>query len=386
MFLNKTIDMNAKSIKGNSTAAIKAALKDRIADGFIPTLAFVFITNIEDVEAMSEMLDKEGIVIYGASTGQKFTEEGIEADGIVVLLLDIKTDCFRIVLNDYQTTSPYETARQTGKTGVQTFKNPGFIISPVDFRIPGEDIIKGLMNSAGHHTTIIGGVAGEPDNFTGIVFTNDSSSTSGLLALIIDHDKISINGLAVSGWKPAGIEKKITKSDGSWVYTIDNEPAMNVIKKYLGNEISINKPTEGLVRLDSTYPLQLQRASGTPIMKPVLLWNTANNSVMVGGQVKEGQQFRFSLPPDFEVIDTVVESTRMVKEKNMPDADALIVFSCAGRLESLGPMSTVEIERLAEIWDKPMIGFFSLGEFGKLDDGQCEFHGTTVSWVALKEK
>jgi hypothetical protein len=33
-----------------------------------------------------------------------------------------------------------------------------------------------------------------------------------------------------------------------------------------------------------------------------------------------------------------------------------------------------------------MIGFFSLGEFGKLDSGPCEFHGTTVSWVALKEK
>lgn len=378
--------MKAKSIKGKSTAAIKAALKDSMANGFKPTLAFVFITNIEHAEAMREMLDKEGIVIYGASTDQKFTEEGIEPDGIVVLLLDIKTDCFRIVLKDYQTTSAYESARQAGETGVQAFKNPGFIISPVDFRIPGEDIIKGLMDTAGHHATIIGGVAGEPDNFTGIVFTNDSSSSSGLLTLIIDRDKISINGLAVSGWKPAGTEKEITKSDGSWVYTIDNEPAMNVIQKYLGSELSINNPNEGLVRLDSAYPMQFQRASGTPVMKPVLLWNTADNAVMVGGQVKEGQRFRFSLPPDFDVIDKVVESTRMVKENNMPDADALIVFSCAGRLESLGPMSSVEIEGLAAIWDKPMVGFFSLGEFGKVDDSQCEFHGTTVSWVALKEK
>jgi len=27
-----------------------------------------------------------------------------------------------------------------------------------------------------------------------------------------------------------------------------------------------------------------------------------------------------------------------------------------------------------------------LGEFGKLDDTRPEYHGTTVSWVALKEK
>lgn len=378
--------MKAKSIKGKSPEEIQLILAESKKDGFTPTLAFVFISNIEHAEAMNEMLDKDGIAIFGASTSQKFTEQGIEPDGIVVLLLDIKIDCFRIVLKDYQTTSPYKSARQTGEIGIRTFKNPSFIISPIDFRIPGEDIINGLIDAAGYNTSIIGGVAGESDNFTGLIFTNKSSSTSGLLALIIDQDKISINGLAVSGWWPAGTEKEITKAEGSWIYTIDNKPAMNVIRKYLGSELSTNKPTEDLVHLDTGYPLQFQRASGTSMMKPVLLWNTSDNSVMVGGQVKKGQQFRFSLPPDFDVIDRVVESSRRVKEKYMPDADALIIFSCAGRLESLGPMSSVEIEELAAIWDKPMIGFFSLGEFGKVDDSRCEFHGTTVSWVALKEK
>ena len=102
--------------------------------------------------------------------------------------------------------------------------------------------------------------------------------------------------------------------------------------------------------------------------------------------MKEGDVFRFSLPPDFEVIDKVVESTRTIKERDMPDADAMLVFSCVGRLGTFGPMIDSEIEGLAGIWSKPMLGFFSLGEFGKLDEGPSEFHGTTVSWVALKEK
>jgi hypothetical protein len=107
---------------------------------------------------------------------------------------------------------------------------------------------------------------------------------------------------------------------------------------------------------------------------------------MVGGPVKEGSLFRFSLPPDLEVIDTVIESSREIKEKELPEADALVVFSCIGRLSSLGPMVSEEIEGLASTWNKPLIGFFSMGEFGRLDDSQPEFHGTTVSWVALKEK
>jgi hypothetical protein len=55
-------------------------------------------------------------------------------------------------------------------------------------------------------------------------------------------------------------------------------------------------------------------------------------------------------------------------------------------LGTFGPLISSEIGGLASTWGKPMIGFFSLGEFGKLDEGRCEFQGTTVSWVALKER
>ena len=181
--------------------------------------------------------------------------------------------------------------------------------------------------------------------------------------------------------------KKITKCEDSWALTIDNEPAMHVIQRFLGNDIvRDNSEGSGFVPTDLGYPLQFQRASGNAIMKPALFFNPADQSVMIAGGAKEGDHFRFSLPPDFDVIDKVVETTRICKEKEMPDADVLMVFSCVGRLGTFGPLISTEIEGLASTWGKPMVGFFSLGEFGKLDEGQCEFQGTTVSWVALKEK
>jgi hypothetical protein len=33
-----------------------------------------------------------------------------------------------------------------------------------------------------------------------------------------------------------------------------------------------------------------------------------------------------------------------------------------------------------------MAGFYTYGEFGKAINGTHEFHSTTCSWVALKEK
>ncbi len=377
--------MKAKSIKGKSVEYIHSALQQIMAEGYKPTLAIVFISTIENADPIRSLLNEQGISIFGASTSQKFTEQGMTSDDIVVLLLDMLTEYFSIVLKNYENSSTYEAARQVGEAGIQAFKNPGFIISSADFKMSGDELVSGLMDAAGKQVTVMGGVAGNPADFSGIVFTNDLYSKAGIIALVIDQDKIAINGIAVSGWKPVGTEKKITKCEGSWIYTIDNEPAMNVIQRFLGNAIFDTK-AEGLIPSDLGYPLQFQRATGSVIMKPLLLWNTTDKSIMAGGQVKEGEIFRFSLPPDFDVIDTVIESTRIIKEKELPDVDALIVFSCIGRLGTFGPMISTEIEGLATTWNKPMIGFFSLGEFGKLYEGQCEFHGTTVSWVALREK
>lgn len=379
--------MKAKTIKGNSPAEILAALNETTSDGFKPTLAVITLTNLENVEAVQSIFDRKGIAIFGITTTQKFSGQGLESDDIVAMLLDMKPEYFSIVLNDYEGASAYDAGHQAGATGKNLFANPGFIISPIDFKITGDELIRGLTDAAGQDVAIIGGTAGNPYNGSGMVFTNTASSKGGVLALIIDRDKILINGLAVSGWKPVGTTKKITKSEGAWVFTIDDEPAMHVIQRFLGNEMVISTENEsGLLPTELGYPLQFQRASGNVIMRPALFFNPANQAVMIGGNAKEGELFRFSLPPDFDVIDKVVESARTIQEKDMPDADAMLVFSCAGRLSTLGPLITTEIEGLASIWNKPMLGFFSAGEFGKLDEGRSEWHGTTVSWVALKEQ
>ena len=374
--------MKAKSIKGKSTGAIKDTLTQSITDGYKPTLAFVFLTEIKDIDEVTAIMDAAGISIFGASTSEKFTDQGIEPTGIVVLLMDMNPDNFKIVLKDFTSSiSAYEAACEVGDAGKKSFDHPAFIISTADIKTPGGEVIRGLLDKSGMGVTVIGGMAGEPVNFTGTIFTNQSKSNSGLISLILDEDKVDVKGVAVSGWKPIGTEKKITKSKGNWVYTIDHEPAIEVVKKFLGRETFVDDKSIGL----DSFPLQVQRAEGKPMMRPIIFWNEEDQSVMLGAPVEEGALFRFSLPPDFEVIDTVIESTRTIKENELPEADAMIIFSCIGRLSQLGPMLSLELDGLAATWNKPMAGFFSLGEFGKLDDSRPEFHGTTVSWVALKE-
>jgi len=378
--------MKAKSIKGKTSEEINSALQESMADGFKPTLGLVFLSVLSEIEATCSILDKEGIAIFGATTFAEFTEQDVGSTGIAVLLLDINPDYFKIVLKDNGEGSGYEIGCYIGETGMKTFANPAFVISSANYKVPGASIIQGILEKAGTDITIVGGKAGEMINMEGKIFTNSQSSDNGIISLILDEDKIALKGLAASGWKPIGTEKRITHCKGSWIYTIDNQPAFDVVKKFLGTDILEDNNKEGIVRLNIIYPLQLYREGGSPYMLPILFANTEENSVMIAEEVPEGSLFRFSMPPDFDVIDMVIKSSLEVKEKEMPDADALVIFSCIGRLGSLGPMASAEVEGLAGLWNSPMIGYYSLGEFGRVANGNPEFHGTTVSWVALKEK
>lgn len=56
-----------------------------------------------------------------------------------------------------------------------------------------------------------------------------------------------------------------------------------------------------------------------------------------------------------------IKGAEELKENEMPEAGALIVFSCAGRIMAFGPMMNQEIEGI-NIWDVPMAGILSNSE------------------------
>ena len=93
--------MQAKSIKANSTTEIRVALQQSMADGYKPTLAIVFISIKQDINAVCEMLDQQDISIFGATSSGEFIDEEISEQGIVILLMDMKKTDFIILKESY---------------------------------------------------------------------------------------------------------------------------------------------------------------------------------------------------------------------------------------------------------------------------------------------
>ncbi|HMU45216.1 MAG TPA: FIST N-terminal domain-containing protein [Chitinophagaceae bacterium] len=380
--------MKAKSIKGKSPEDIKKSLDKSMVNGYRPTLAIVFMSIKLDIDAVCALLDQHKIQVFGATSSGEFISSDIGEESIVIMLLDIPAAYFKLAFFEAVDKDDFNVAKQLGEEGGQTFPNAAFIIASGWVNdIDGEEIIRGIEAGYGGDAIIFGGMAGDDQTLTGpMVFTKGKRSTTGLLGLIIDLNKIDINGVATCGWKPIGITKIITKSEGNIVYTIDDQPALDLVMKYLGLSLSDEPMNNTVFSLGAYYPLQLERENAPSVMRTAMLGNTADRSLVCAGKIPQGSKVRFSLPPDFDVIDTVVDDCTQVKKEELQQADVVIVFSCISRYLSFGVMTREELERVNEVWSAPMVGFFSYGEYGKSKKGKHEFHNNTCCVVALKEK
>jgi hypothetical protein len=394
--------MKAKTIKGKSPDEIKSALIETTADGFKPTLAIIFISVKQDREAISKLLDEKGIQVFGATTAGEFIDGEIEEGSIVMMLLDMNPAYFKIEFLETSQETALEDAHKLGITGKETFTNPAFIIANSGVSLDGESFVEGIIqgfrkpplptgqagSSADREVTIFGGKAGDDLALEStFVFTNGQSRDCAIVALIIDEDKIDVRGIATCGWQAIGTTKTVTKSEGNIVYTIDDKPALDTLMNFLGVDIKQEGDNEIVTFLSSWYyPLQVERENADPVIRTAMFANRENRSLICSGKVPQGSKIKFAMPPDFDSIDKVVADCRYLKDKAHQQADALIMFSCVSRYLSFGKVIKEEIEQVQKIWDAPMAGFFSYGEYGKSKTGKYDYHNNTCCLVVLKEK
>ncbi len=379
--------MKAKSIKGRSTEEIKSVLQQSMADGFKPTLGIIFLSLNQDREAVRKIFDDAGIAIFGATSNGEFIDEQSGKDAAAILLLDMNTDYFTIIFDEYPEKNYREKAAAIARTASQKFTNPAFLISCSNTETDAEALLLGFEDIVGKQVNVYGGAAG--DNYTfadQYVFSNHGESSNGMVVLVLDEDKVKIKGRATCGWKAVGTVRTVTKSEGNHVYTIDDIPVLDLTAKYGGIENVSPENTNLMLEIACNFPLQMQREAGDPVMRPGLKLDWNDHSFYCSGTVPQGSKVRFSLPPDFDVTEKVIRSCEELKATQMPDADALIIFSCAGRQVALGPMIQQEIEGLKNIWNVPMAGMFSNAELARAHGGNLEMHNLTNCCVVLKEK
>ena len=385
--------MKAKSIKGSSVEEIKNELSQSRAEGFKPTLAIVFISVKQDREAVSKLLDENGIQIFGATSCGEFINDYQSEGEIVILLLDINRNNFSILFETISNRTLHDAASHLAQAALEKFDNPALLVCSTGMNskgeyFDGETFVRSLEDKFGPDKIFIGGMAGDDWAFSGTyVFTNQQETDLGMVTLVIDLDKVSLGGMAITGWKPMGISRKVTKSKGTLLYTIDDKPAIEMYFKYLGQMEKLEDKNFNMFKeISIHYPLIVKRESGETILRSPMSIDHSENALVMDSEMQEGTEFWFAMPPDFDIAEEIIDQAKQFKKESMADVDALLIFSCAGRPPVLGPLVTVENNGLADVWNTPMAGFFTYGEYGRAKNGKQEFHSGACCWVVLKEK
>jgi hypothetical protein len=258
-----------------------------------------------------------------------------------------------------------------------------FVVSEGSF-VNGSSLINGLEINKSSLISLTGGMCGDDARFEKTLASYKENPREGEVVLIGFYgETLDISFASFGGWIPFGPERKITKSKSNILFEIDDIPALDLYKKYLGDK------AEELPQASLLYPLNVTPEGKTdPVVRTILSINNENNSMVLAGDVPVNSRVQLMMAS----IDGIAEGAQhaaeiaMEKRKNAPQI-ALIV-SCVGRKLVMNQRVEEEIEQVREIIGEniPIAGFYSYGEMAPFNgDSSCELHNQTMTLTLISE-
>lgn len=358
-------------------------IKDSILNttAFRPTLGIIFSSVRLGIPELTRTASSFGIPVFGCSTAGEIlaTPEGppVYEQSAVCCLLDLPASFFSVKLFERDKESCFAFGQRIGAWGMEVFSKPAFIITVAGLENDGEAIIRGMEAICPEGTMIYGGLAGDDGLLKEtFVFSHTGHSSDGAVVTVFDQSKVTVRGIATSGWTGVGAEMVITSSEGNVVSTINGRPALDVVREYL------NVSDEEVLQIAVNFPLLIKRADGTEVLRTIFAADYNKRSVTFAGTVPNGARVRFSSSFGYETIEQAIRDLRDYFPRQT-DADLVLIFSCMARFRAAGPMVNDEIMAASQLWKRPLIGFFTYGEIGHNRYGTCEFYNESLSLVLI---
>ncbi len=259
-----------------------------------------------------------------------------------------------------------------------------FVLSE-GLNINGSDLVKGLTDSLPAGVSITGGLAGDQDRFKETLVIVDGRAAADTISVIGFYgDRLKIRSASLGGWDSFGPQRRMTKSKGNVLYEIDGKSALELYKKYLGEQ-SKDLPGSALL-----FPLCISIAGSTDgLVRTVLAINEADQTLTFAGDIPEGSYGRFMKANFDRLIEGAIgaaERSRSQIAKSSPELALLI--SCVGRKLVLKQRVEEEIEGVRTVFGEKTVltGFYSYGEISSFTpNAKCELHNQTMTITTFSE-
>ena len=254
-------------------------------------------------------------------------------------------------------------------------------------RCNGSALVEGLTSALPPGTEVFGGLAADGDAFVETaVLDADGVRSCAVVGVGLFGDRLNIQTGTGGGWDPFGPERTITATDGSTLFELDGQPALDLYKRYLA-ERAAELPGSALL-----FPLAIRHPDssyGAHVVRTVLGIDEDANSMTFAGDMPEGWRAQLMRVNFDALVDGAADSVASVTGSAPPSGDGLcLAVSCVGRRLVLGSRAEDELEAVTDglAGQCEFIGFYSYGELGPGAGGDCELHNQTMTLALISEQ
>ncbi len=251
--------------------------------------------------------------------------------------------------------------------------------------VNGSEMVRGLDEILPANVAVTGGLAGDADRFEKTLVSLGPEPREGLIVGIgLYGERLKVGYGSVGGWDPFGPDRIITRASNNILYELDNQSALALYKRYLGDYVK-DLPGSALL-----FPLALRQANGTEVVRTILNINEANQSMTFAGDMPVGATCRL-MKANFErLVDGAQNAaTASFQAIGSQTPELALLVSCVGRKLVLKQRVEEEIEGVQEVLGEGAVlaGFYSYGEISPAaPNASCDLHNQTMTVTTLSER
>ena len=254
-----------------------------------------------------------------------------------------------------------------------------FVLSD-GLQINGSALALGLNQAS---VPVTGGLAGDGTRFEKTWVMANAPAKMGRIAALGFYGEITIKSGCLAGWDEFGVERIVTKSAGNVVYEIDGEPALDLYRKYLGEQ-AVDLPASGL-----RFPLSIQaNKTDKALIRTLLAVDELAHTLTFAGDVPQGYLCKLMRTNLDRLIDSAGLAAEAAHPSNLGVTGLCLLVSCVGRRLVMGQLTEEELEIVQKKLGNATVvtGFYSYGELAPFSDiVQCQLHNQTMTLTTLYE-
>ncbi len=350
------------------------------------TLVFVFGSiHIDDIQTgLDDIFNSfKKATIVGCSTAGEIYNTEVFDNSISISVIKLEKSRFKVISKKAKEDYSYELGKEIVHELIEDDLKSIFILSNV-LSINGSELTKGINVNLPDSCSVSGGLAGNGVEFNRTWIIVDGKLVEDYICAVgLYGDSLHIEYGCKCGWRRFGIDRKVTHSCDNVLYTLNNKPALEIYKRFLGEKAK-SLPSSAL-----NFPIMLiEEGFLEPKFRAVKAVDEVSNSITLAGNIPQNSLVSFAVANFDDIIDGAQIAAEELCNDLQNDKEALCIgISCVARRVVLKQHIEDELEVVVDtMGDKvSMVGFYSYGEFSKSKSGNCSFHNQTMTLTLIYE-